>query len=194
MPRTKSAKKAMRQTKSRTERNRAQRSQLRSAIKKVRSATTAAEAEKAYASAATLLDRAGRILGFTLANDVSAWDIERDNPLYLPQSKVYNACFAFGPLIVTPDEIADPYALMLTCRVTRGDREIFAGEASTAQLKRRFEEIVFWLLRSNAILTGTVLSTGTGIIQPLGAGLEVGDVVTLSCPELGELQNPVALV
>ncbi len=60
MPRTKSAKKAMRQTKSRTERNRAQRSQLRSAIKKVRSATTAAEAEKAFGSAATLLDRAGR--------------------------------------------------------------------------------------------------------------------------------------
>ena len=126
--------------------------------------------------------------------ELSPRDIERENPLYLPQSKVYNACFAFGPLIVTPDEIADPYALMLTCRVTRGDREIFAGEASTAQLKRRFEEIVFWLLRSNAILTGTVLSTGTGIIQPLGAGLEVGDVVTLSCPELGELQNPVALV
>ncbi len=150
---------------------------------------TAAEPEIAI-----VLDRAGRILGFTLANDVSAWDIERDNPLYLPQSKVYNACFAFGPVIVTPDEIPDPYALSLTCRVTRGEREVFAGEASTGQLKRRFEEIVFWLLRSNAILTGTVLSTGTGIIQPLGAGLEVGDVVTLSCPELGELSNPVALV
>jgi 2-dehydro-3-deoxy-D-arabinonate dehydratase len=71
---------------------------------------------------------------------------------------------------------------------------VFAGEASTAQLKRRFEEIVAWLLRSNAIRTGTVLSTGTGIIQPLGSGLEEGDVVTLSCPELGELANPVALV
>jgi 2-dehydro-3-deoxy-D-arabinonate dehydratase len=153
------------------------------------SSFTAAEPEIAI-----VLDRAGRILGFTLANDVSAWDIERDNPLYLPQSKVYNACFAFGPLIVTPDEIKDPYALALRCRVTRGDREVFAGEASTGQLKRRFEEIVLWLLRSNDIRTGTVLSTGTGIIQPLGAGLEVGDVVTLSCPELGELSNPVALV
>jgi 2-dehydro-3-deoxy-D-arabinonate dehydratase len=153
------------------------------------SAFTAAEPEIAI-----VLDRAGRILGFTLANDVSAWDIERDNPLYLPQSKVYNGCFAFGPVIVTPDEIQDPYALSLRCRVTRGGREVFAGEASTEQLKRRFEEIVFWLLRSNDIRTGTVLSTGTGIIQPLGSGLEVGDVVTLSCPELGELSNPVALV
>jgi 2-dehydro-3-deoxy-D-arabinonate dehydratase len=143
---------------------------------------------------AIVLDRAGRILGFTIANDVSAWDIERDNPLYLPQSKIYNGCFAFGPVIVTPDEIRDPYALVLRCRVTRGAREVFAGEASTAQLKRRFEEIVDWLTRSNAIRTGTVLSTGTGIIQPLGSGLEAGDVVSLSCPELGELENPVALV
>jgi len=153
------------------------------------SSFTAAEPEIAI-----VIDRRGRILGFTLANDVSAWDIERDNPLYLPQSKVYNACFAFGPVIVTPDEIADPYALVLRCRITRGGSELFAGEASTAQLKRRFEEIVAWLLRSNEIRTGTVLSTGTGIIQPLGKGLEEGDVVTLSCPELGELRNPVALV
>ena len=150
---------------------------------------TAAEPEIAI-----VLTSAGAILGYTLANDVSAWDIERDNPLYLPQSKVYNGCFAFGPVIVTPDEIPDPYALVLRCRVTRGGREVFAGEASTGQLKRRFEEIVSWLLRSNEIRTGTVLSTGTGIIQPMGAGLEAGDVVTLSCPELGELENPVALV
>ena len=150
---------------------------------------TAAEPEIAI-----VLARTGAILGYTLANDVSAWDIERDNPLYLPQSKVYNGCFAFGPVIVTPDEIADPYALVLRCRVTRGGRDIFAGEASTGQLKRRFEEIVSWLLRSNEIRTGTLLSTGTGIIQPLGAGLEAGDVVTLSCPELGELANPVELV
>jgi 2-dehydro-3-deoxy-D-arabinonate dehydratase len=150
---------------------------------------TAAEPEIAI-----VLARDGGILGFTLANDVSAWDIERDNPLYLPQSKVYNGCFSFGPVIVTPDEIGDPYALVLSCRVTRGGREVFAGEASTAQLKRRFEEIVAWLLRSNEIRTGTVLSTGTGIIQPMDAGLEPGDVVTLSCPQIGELANPVELV
>ena len=146
---------------------------------------TAAEPEIAI-----VLSSAGAVLGYTLANDVSAWDIERDNPLYLPQSKVYNGCFAFGPLIVTPDEIADPYALVLRCRVTRGGREVFAGEASTGQLKRRFEEIVSWLLRSNEIRTGTVLSTGTGIIQPLGSGLEEGDVVTLSCPSSASSRTP----
>ena len=62
----------------------------------------------------------GAILGFTVANDVSAWDIERENPLYLPQSKVYRGCFAFGPVIVTPDEIPDPYGLEIV--VPRGAR------------------------------------------------------------------------
>jgi 2-dehydro-3-deoxy-D-arabinonate dehydratase len=153
------------------------------------SSFTASEPELAI-----VLSRTGAILGYALANDVSAWDIERDNPLYLPQSKIYDGCFSFGPVIVTPDEIADPYALVLECRVARGAEEVFRGEASTAQLKRRYEEIVAFLLRSNTIRTGTVLSTGTGIIQPLGAGLEEGDVVTISCDAIGRLANPVALV
>jgi 2-dehydro-3-deoxy-D-arabinonate dehydratase len=153
------------------------------------SSFTASEPELAIVLAAT-----GSILGFTLANDVSAWDIERENPLYLPQSKVYDGCFSFGPSVVTPDEIPDPYALELRCRVARGSREVFAGSASTAQLKRRFPELVEWLRRSNAIPDGTVLSTGTGIIQPMDAGLEEGDVVTISCPEIGELVNPVTTV
>jgi 2-dehydro-3-deoxy-D-arabinonate dehydratase len=143
---------------------------------------------------ALVLAHDGAVLGYTLANDVSAWDIERDNPLYLPQSKIYNGCFSFGPVIVTPDEIPDPYALELTCRITRGGREVFAGSASTAQLKRRFPEIVEWLLRSNEIKTGTVLSTGTGIIQPMDVGLAAGDEVTIACPSIGELKNPAALV
>jgi len=153
------------------------------------SSFTAAEPELAI-----VLSGTGAILGYTLANDVSAWDIERDNPLYLPQSKIYDGCFSFGPVIVTPDEVEDPYALALECRVVRRGVEVFRGEASTAQLKRRFEEIVAFLLRSNTIRTGTVLSTGTGIIQPLEAGLEADDVVTISCVAIGELSNPVALV
>jgi 2-dehydro-3-deoxy-D-arabinonate dehydratase len=153
------------------------------------SAFTASEPE-----VAVVLGAGGAIVGYTLANDVSAWDIERDNPLYLPQSKVYDGCFAFGPVIVTPDEVKDPYALEVTCRVARGERTVFSGSASTAQLKRRFPELVEWLRRSNRIPPGTVLSTGTGIIQPMDAGLEEGDVVTIACPEIGELSNPVALV
>jgi 2-dehydro-3-deoxy-D-arabinonate dehydratase len=143
---------------------------------------------------ALVLGGDGAILGYTLANDVSAWDIERENPLYLPQSKIYTGCFSFGPVIVTPDEVPDPYSLELRCVIRRGGREVFSGAASTGQLKRRFEEIVDWLGRSSSILAGTILSTGTGIIQPMEVGLEQDDVVTISCPEIGELSNPVALV
>jgi 2-dehydro-3-deoxy-D-arabinonate dehydratase len=143
---------------------------------------------------AVVVGRRGSILGFTLANDVSAWDIERENPLYLPQSKIYRGCFAFGPVIVTPDEVGDPYALEVRCRVERRGREIFAGSASTSQLKRRFPELIEWLLRSNEIPAGTVLSTGTGIIQPLETGLEEADVVTISCAQIGDLRNPVVFV
>jgi 2-dehydro-3-deoxy-D-arabinonate dehydratase len=153
------------------------------------SSFTATEPEMAIVIGAT-----GDVLGYTVANDVSAWDIERDNPLYLPQSKVYRGCFSFGPVIVTGDEIADPYALELHCRVERGGDVVFSGSASTAQLKRRFPELVGWLRRSDDIPAGSVLSTGTGIIQPMDVGLEVGDVVVLSCPEIGELRNPVVEV
>src|SRR5947208_2631091 len=69
---------------------------------------------------AVVLGSRGRILGYTLANDVSAWDIERENALYLPQSKMYTACCALGPLIVTPDELTNPYDLNMTCAITRG--------------------------------------------------------------------------
>jgi len=143
---------------------------------------------------AVVVGARGAIRGLTLANDVSAWDIERENPLYLPQSKVYRACFALGPVIVTADEVLDPYSLDLTCRVERGERTVFSGSASTSQLKRRLPELVEWLRRSNEVPAGTVLSTGTGIIQPMDVGLEEGDVVSIACPAIGELRNPVALV
>ena len=153
------------------------------------SSFTASEPELAIVVGAS-----GTILGYTIANDVSAWDIERDNPLYLPQSKCYAACFAMGPVVVTADEISDPLALTLTCSVDRGGREVFSGTASTAQLKRPLGDLVDWLRRSNPIPDGTVLSTGTGIIQPMDVGLEEGDVVSISCPEIGTLTNPVAWV
>ena len=150
---------------------------------------TAAEPEVAL-----VVSRKGAILGYTLANDVSAWDIERDNPLYLPQSKIYDGCFSCGPTIVLPEAIADPHAIEVTCTIERDGREIFRGSASTSALKRRFPELVDWLRRSNSVPTGTVLSTGTGIIQPIEIGLEPGDVVTISAPDFGSLRNTVVLV
>ena len=89
---------------------------------------------------AVVLGSRGRILGYTLANDVSAWDIERENPLYLPQSKVYNACCALGPVIVTADELPDPYQLEMTCTIERGGEGSGRGSVSTARLNRRIRD------------------------------------------------------
>src|SRR6202790_2425529 len=83
---------------------------------------------------ALILGSQGKILGYTLANDVSAWDIERENALYLPQSKVYTACCALGPVIVTPDELTDPYNLEMTCAITRAGAIRFEGSTSTSRL------------------------------------------------------------
>src|SRR5256714_935701 len=94
---------------------------------------------------ALVLGSAGRVVGFTLANDVSAWDIERENALYLTQSKVYDACCALGPCILTAEALPDPYALTMTCTITRAGREIFSGAVSTSKLHRRIETLVEFL-------------------------------------------------
>jgi 2-dehydro-3-deoxy-D-arabinonate dehydratase len=143
---------------------------------------------------ALILGARGAILGFTLANDVSAWDIERENALYLPQSKVYSACCALGPVIVTADELADPYKLEMTCTITRGRTLIFTGEVSTARLHRKLETLVEYLLRANAVPAASVLLTGTGIIVTEEAALAPGDTVSIHIPEIGELSNPAAVV
>jgi 2-dehydro-3-deoxy-D-arabinonate dehydratase len=143
---------------------------------------------------AVVLGRRGKIVGYTLANDVSAWDIERENALYLPQSKVYTACCALGPVIVTTDEIEDPYNLHMTCEVLRGDEVRFSGEVSTKKLHRKIEEIVEYLIRANQVPAGSVLCTGTGIIVTEDVKLEPGDVVRIRVEEIGELANHAAVV
>jgi 2-dehydro-3-deoxy-D-arabinonate dehydratase len=143
---------------------------------------------------ALILGSRGAILGFTLANDVSAWDIERENALYLPQSKVYSACCALGPVIVTADELADPYKLDMTCTITRGGARIFAGQVSTARLHRKLETLVEYLLRANPVPATSVVLTGTGIIVTEEVALAPGDTVSIRIPEIGELSNPAAIV
>jgi 2-dehydro-3-deoxy-D-arabinonate dehydratase len=143
---------------------------------------------------AAVLGKRGRIVGYTLANDVSAWDIERENALYLPQSKVYTACCALGPVMVTTDELADPYNLQMTCEILRGDEVRFSGSTSTAKLHRKIEDIVEYLMRSNPVPAGSVLCTGTGIIVTEEVALAPGDVVRIRVPEIGELANTAAVV
>jgi len=143
---------------------------------------------------AVLLGSRGRIVGFTLANDVSAWDIERENALYLTQSKVYNACCAIGPVILTADSLPDPYHLEMTCTITRGGAQLYSGSVNTSRLHRRLEALVEFLTRANDVPCGTVLLTGTGIIVTHESALAPGDVVTISVPEIGALSNPAVQV
>lgn len=143
---------------------------------------------------AVLLGSNGKVLGYTLANDVSAWDIERENPLYLPQSKTYTACCALGPVIITADEIPNPRALDMTCTITRGATTTFSGSTSTSKLGRTIETLIEFLMRANQVPAGSILMTGTGIIVTQEAALAEGDVVSIAVPEFGELKNPAVVV
>ncbi|HZS51287.1 MAG TPA: fumarylacetoacetate hydrolase family protein [Bryobacterales bacterium] len=142
---------------------------------------------------AVVLNGRGEIQGYTLANDVSAWDIERENALYLPQSKIYTGCCALGPALVTPEEIANPYDLQMTCTITRGEETVFRGSVSTSKLFRRFEYLIEYLRRANPVPAATVLLTGTGIIVTEDAALQPGDVVSIEVREIGKLVNPAAV-
>jgi 2-dehydro-3-deoxy-D-arabinonate dehydratase len=143
---------------------------------------------------AVILGNKGRVVGYTLANDVSAWDIERENPLYLPQSKVFTGCCSLGPVIVTADNGFNPYDLEMTCSIRRGDQTIFSGSVSTAKLNRKIETLIEFLYRANVVPEASVLLTGTGIIVREDAALAPGDVVSISIPQIGELSNPAATV
>ncbi|MBB17348.1 fumarylacetoacetate hydrolase [Candidatus Poribacteria bacterium] len=147
---------------------------------------TAAEPELAY-----VLGANSEILGYTICNDVSAWDIERENPLYLPQSKIFTGCCAIGPMFVTSSEVDDPYNLNIKCQIFRGNQSIYQGEVNTSQINWKFEALTEYLTRDNPIPLGTIVSTGTGIITPEDMPLADGDIVEIEIDGLGKLSNPV---
>ncbi len=150
------------------------------------STLTATEAELGY-----VVGDDGEIIGYTLCNDVSAWDIERENPLYLNQSKTYFGCCAFGPTLITPDELTDPYDVEITCEIIRGGTSVYKESANTSQLAKRFEQLNDYLFRNNPIPTGTLVSTGTGIMIPNDLSMEEGDIIKISADEIGMLSNTV---
>ena len=147
---------------------------------------TATEPELAY-----ILGRDGEIVGYTICNDVSAWDIERENPLYLSQSKIYDGCCALGPMLLTVSEVDNPYDLDIKCRIIRNDELIYQGEVNTNQINWKFEQLTEYLVRHNPVPVGTVVSTGTGIITPSDLPLADGDLVQIEIAGFGTLSNPV---
>jgi 2-dehydro-3-deoxy-D-arabinonate dehydratase len=133
----------------------------------------------------------GRIVGYTIGNDVSSRDIEGENPLYLPQAKCYVGSCALGPAVLISDEpLAADTAIRM--KISRGGAVVFEGATTLAQLRRRPEELVEYLFRDNAFPSGCYLMTGTGIIPPDDFSLRSGDEVAIEIPPIGVLVNPVA--
>jgi 2-dehydro-3-deoxy-D-arabinonate dehydratase len=132
------------------------------------------------------------IAGFTIGNDVSARDIEGENPLYLPQAKLYDGSAALGPWIVPVEAIADPYALQISCRIIRGGTEVWRDTTTTGQLHRRLDDLVSYLGRSDSFPSGAFLMTGTCLVPPDALSLRAGDEVEVAIDGLGVLYNSVA--
>jgi 2-dehydro-3-deoxy-D-arabinonate dehydratase len=132
----------------------------------------------------------GEIIGYTIGNDVSSRDIEGENPLYLPQAKVYDGSCALGPgLFITKDPL--PPETGIAIRITRGHDVVFQGETSLSQMRRKPEELVEYLYRETSFPTGCILLTGTGIIPPDEFTLHAGDLVEITIEPIGTLSNVV---
>ncbi len=137
------------------------------------------------------VNSAGKIFGYTVGNDMSSRDIEGDNPLYLPQAKVYDGSCAIGPCIVVSDEPPQAEATIRLEIMRRGELA-FGGETTLAQLKRKPAELVSFLFRDNSFPSGVLLMTGTGIIPPNDFTLASGDEIRIEIEGVGRLVNTVA--
>jgi 2-dehydro-3-deoxy-D-arabinonate dehydratase len=140
---------------------------------------------------AVVIDFSGKILAYTIFDDVSARDIEAENPLYLPQSKIYDESSAFGPFLVTPEEFGNPYEKNISMKIYRNNNVLFEGKTSTSNMKTKIEKQIHFLLIDNHVPDGTILTTGTSIIPSREKGLNEGDIVEISIDCLGSLVTKV---
>ena len=141
---------------------------------------------------ALVISAAGEILGYTIGNDVSSRSIEGENPLYLPQAKIYRGSCALGPCIVPVGEAPDEFEISLT--ISRDGEAVFSGSTQTALLRRALPELVSWLYRALDFPVGAVLLTGTSVIPAVEFTLRGADEVRIAITGLGELVNTVEVV
>ncbi|MEO5817940.1 MAG: fumarylacetoacetate hydrolase family protein [Gemmatimonadaceae bacterium] len=140
---------------------------------------------------ALYINARGQIIGYTIANDVSSRDIEGENPLYLPQAKIYDGSCALGPAVLMTDAPLAPET-PIELRITRDGSVAFEGSTTFSQLKRTPVELVEYLYRETSFPDGCVLLTGTGVIPPDHFTLQSGDDVEIHIPPIGTLRNTVA--
>ncbi len=138
---------------------------------------------------ALAINSAGRVFGFTIGNDMSSREIEGENPLYLPQAKVYRGSCGLGPCLLLAEEIDGATGIHLT--IIRAGAEVFSGSTSLSQMKRTAAELADWLYRENEFPHGSVLLTGTGLVPPGRWTLAPGDVIRIGIDGIGLLENSV---
>jgi 2-dehydro-3-deoxy-D-arabinonate dehydratase len=132
-----------------------------------------------------------KLVGFSIGNDMSARDIEGDNPLYLPQAKFYDRASALGPVITLAGAMPAPDATTIRLVIERGGAVAFDGSTSVSAMKRSFDELIAWLGKETSFPHGAVLLTGTGIVPPDDFSLAAGDVVHIDITGIGRLTNVV---
>ncbi len=139
-----------------------------------------------------VISPAGKIQGYTCGNDMSSRSIEGENPLYLPQAKVYAGCAAIGPCLLITDKAIEETAT-IKLEIYRDEVLSFSGEVPLTQLKRKPQELAEWLFRGNTFPIGCLMMTGTGIV-PDDFTLAEGDMVKISIDEIGVLENVVGKI
>lgn len=138
-----------------------------------------------------VMNPAMEIIGYTVGNDMSSRDIEGENPLYLPQAKMYARSCALGPMIALSEHIADAKNLDIHVQIRRSGQVMFEGVVNTSKIVRNYVDLVEYLGRDNAFPDGVLLMTGTGIVPGDDFTLEEGDSVRITIAEIGTLENPV---
>ncbi|GAB2766712.1 hypothetical protein GCM10027275_05910 [Rhabdobacter roseus] len=133
----------------------------------------------------------GKIVGYSIGNDMSSRSIEGENPLYLPQAKSYEGSAALGPCLYVPQEPL-PLDTQIGIAIVRAGEEVFSGEVQLAQMKRRPDELIGFLFRELSFPQGAYLMTGTGIIPPSEFTLQSGDKIHITIEPIGTLTNVVA--
>lgn len=141
---------------------------------------------------ALVLNSRLQIVGYTIGNDMSSRDIEGENPLYLPQAKVYDNCCGLGPCITLNGSMPRPQEIGIFLRIVRGAEIVFQGQTDISHMARDFDELVGWLGRDNSFPTGAFLLTGTGIVPDNTFTLQTNDLVDITIDGIGTLSNPIA--
>jgi 2-dehydro-3-deoxy-D-arabinonate dehydratase len=141
---------------------------------------------------ALVISPALKIVGYTIGNDMSSRDIEGENPLYLPQAKVYDGSCAVGPVVTLAGAMPPLAGVQVKLEIDRGGKRAFEGSTNLGQMARTPEELVGWLGRETSFPHGAILLTGTGIVPPDAFTLATGDEIRISIDGIGTLANRVA--